>query len=118
MSPGIRRNDFSSIRDKTYLAYRIQSDDLKKLSTLQSLNGVDIPIAATILHFLQPDMYPLFDRHVKASLSKAGKWRLPISDGSENAWIEYVNIMRDLARDLGVSLRDLDKALWMYNRSS
>ena len=94
----------------------MENNDRVKLRILRLLRGVDIPIASTILHFLQPLLFPLFDVHVRSSLTKAGKWSRSIDDESEDAWLEYVDIMRDLSCNLGVGLRQLDKALWIYDR--
>ena len=33
-------------------------------------------------------------------------------------WLEYVDVCRALARDHGVSLRTLDKALWQYSKEA
>ena len=65
---------------------------------------------------MHPDKFPIFDVHVRKSLEKAGKWSRSENDANENAWSEYVDIMRDLSTNLGVSLRELDKALWACDK--
>ena len=112
----VRSNPFRLVMRATHLASEVESNDRLKLRILLLLDGVDVPIASTILHFLQPDRFPLFDAHVRSSLKKAGKWHRSVDDESEDAWLEYVNIMRELAGNLGVGLRELDKALWIYDR--
>ena len=52
----------------------------------------------------------------KEHFVRLGKWNRSVGDASDNAWLEYVDIMRDLSRRLGVSLRELDKALWAYDK--
>jgi len=111
-------NDEDLIKESTSSAYQA-SEKQQKLDILtkrKKLRGVGVPVASTILHFLHPDEFPIFDVHVRSSLKKAGKWERSVGDASDNAWLEYVDIMRDLSRRLGLSLRELDKALWAYDK--
>ena len=116
MANYVRSNPFRLVMRATHLASEVESNDRLKLRILLLLGGVDVPIASTILHFLQPDRFPIFDMHVRSSLEKAGKWHRSVDDESEDAWLEYVDVMRDLANNLGVGLRELDKALWTYDK--
>ena len=110
-----KSNDESLVKGATHLAYEVPHERLK-LHILKVLKGVGVPVASTFLHFLHPDKFPIFDVRVRSSLNKAGKWNRSVGDASDNAWLEYVDIMRDLSRRLGVSLRELDKALWAYDK--
>ncbi|MBA7685235.1 hypothetical protein ES703_93653 [subsurface metagenome] len=103
------------IKEATRLAYEA-SDKKPKLHILQILKGVQVPVASTILHFLHPNKFPIFDIHVRVSLKNAGKWKKSTDDASAEAWLEYIDLMRGLSNQLGVSLRDLDKALWAYDK--
>ena len=108
-------NDESLIKETTHLAYEVSHDRLK-LHILKMLKGVGVPVASTFLHFMHPDKFPIFDVRVRSSLAKATKWHRAIDDQSDDAWSEYVDIMRDLSKNLNVSLRELDKALWSYDK--
>lgn len=108
-------NDEKRIIEVTRSAYQA-SDEVLKLEILMSLRGVGVAVAATILHYLQPDVFPIFDYHARTSLQKAGRWSREIDDASVKAWLEYLKIMRGLSGHLGVSLRDLDKALFAYDK--
>ena len=110
-----KNNEESLVKKATSLAYEVSHEGLK-LHILKVLNGVGVPVASTFLHFLHPDKFPIFDIRVRSSLKKAGKWNRPVDDASNDAWLEYVYIMRDISGMLGVSLRELDKALWAYDR--
>jgi len=112
----VRSNHFTLIHRATRLVSEVENNDRLKLRILRLLRGVDIPIASTILHFLQPLLFPHFDRHVRSSLEKAARWNRSEDDESEDAWLEYVAIMRNLSRELGVGLHQLDKALWTYDK--
>jgi hypothetical protein len=52
----------------------------------------------------------------RTTLKKAGQWKRATRDNSVDAWEEYVATMRQLSERLGVSLRELDKALYAYDR--
>jgi hypothetical protein len=110
-----RRNDAALVREATRLASRTANEGLK-VHILTVLEGVNITVAAKILHFLSPRLFPIFDVRARTTLKRAGLWPRPVSDASVEAWEEYVRLMRRLSHRLRVSLRDLDKALFAYDR--
>ena len=110
-----KANEEQEVINRTRRAYEA-TDDLDKLKILLPLKGVGVPVASTILHYLQPNDFPIFDYHARTTLNKAGTWSRDIKDASAKSWLEYVNIMRDLSNELGVTLRDLDKALFAYDK--
>jgi hypothetical protein len=109
------RNDAQLVRETTYHASRIANERLK-VYVLTALDGVSITVAAAILHFFNPRLFPIFDVRVRTTLKKAGLWKRRAGDASIEAWGEFVSIMRKLSHRFRVSLRDLDKALYAYDR--
>jgi thermostable 8-oxoguanine DNA glycosylase len=110
-----KANQEKTIIQVTRLAYRMQGD-LNKLQILRSLRGVGIAVASTILYFLEPDRYAIFDYHVRNALNKKHCWDRGKDDNTERAWLEYVDVMRKLAAQIGVDLRTLEKALFAYDK--
>ena len=110
-----KSNDAALIEEATRLAYEA-TDERLKLHILKVLRGVNVAVAGTILHYLHPDRFAIFDIHARASLQKAGLWGTSVNDSSEKAWLKYTATMRNLSDTLGVSLRELDKALWAYDK--
>lgn len=108
-------NHESDVIEATRSAYQA-SDELVKLNILKKLKGVGVAVAATILHYLQSNTFPIFDYHARTTLKRAGFWNRSEDDASNQAWLEYTNIMRGLSARLNVSLRDLDKALFAYDK--
>ena len=106
-------NDENAIMEATRSAYQA-CNALSKLEILDRLKGVGVAVAGTILHYMQPDLFPIFDYHARNTLKEAGLWNR--SDSGKKAWLEYVEIMRLLSHRLDVSLRDLDKALFAYDK--
>jgi hypothetical protein len=109
------RNDPQLVRETTYHASRIANERLK-VYILTALDGVSVTVAATILHFFNPRLFPIFDIRARTTLKKAGWWKRRVDDASLDAWEDYVAVMRRLSRRFRVSLRQLDKALYAYDR--
>lgn len=115
-SGGYERNDPTLVRQATRLAYLATHDPLK-IHILSALDGVSVTVAATILHFFHPRLYPIFDVRVRTTLRKTGFFTgKRLAAASLESWQEYVRVMRRLSRRYRVSLRDLDKALHAYDR--
>ena len=108
-------NDDYEIIKATEAAY-LSSDELFKLKLLQTLHGVGVAVAGTILHYLQPDVFPIFDIHCRKVLKEATLWSRDKNDDGKQAWLDYLQIMRKLSNRLGVSLRNLDKAMFAYDK--
>jgi hypothetical protein len=105
----------------TALAFAARRDDLR-LRLLTLLNGVGVPVASTILHFAFPDTYPIMDVRAVTTLTRFGLWTGPdpaqpgFTGFSVADWEVYARLMREHARTLGVTLRELDKALWAFDK--
>ncbi len=113
--PAYERNPEARIIEATRLAYSAL-DPLVKLHVLIALEGVNVAVAACILHYLHPDRFPIFDIRARTTLKKQGMWNRRINDASDKAWEDYIGVMRQLSKRLGVSLRELDKALFAYDK--
>jgi len=119
--PHYESNDGALVREVSALAFAARRDDLR-LRVLTLLNGVGVPVASTILHFAFPDKYPIMDIRAVTTLTRFGLWTGPdpaqpgfIGFDVED-WQVYVRLMREHASRLGVTLRDLDKALWAFDK--
>jgi hypothetical protein len=110
-----QRSRSSLVRETTRLASRILNGRLK-VHVLMAIEGVDVTVAATLLHFFYPRRFPMFERRARVTLKRAGLWGRPPNDAGLDAWEDYVPVMRRLARRFRVSLRDLDKALVAYDQ--
>ena len=85
-----------------------------RIEVLLLLNGVRWPTASVILHFCHTDPYPILD--VRAL------WSLGIDANTVpynfEFWNEYTQFCRKLAQRAGVSMRELDRALWQYSKEN
>jgi len=111
-----KTNNEKTIIKATKSAYS-QADDLKKLTILKNnLKGVGTAVASTILYFLQPNDYPIFDYHVRNTLIKAGKLKQSKDNYSNSLWLKYVTTIRGLAKLHRRSIRETEKALFAYDK--
>jgi hypothetical protein len=108
--PQIARNSEAGVRGVTAAAFLARDDSLR-LRLLLGLRGVGVAVASVVLHFAEPARYPIYDVRVRAALRGIGVRRrfAPTADG----WVTYASTLRGLAARHRVSLRTLDKALWL-----
>ena len=100
-------DDFiKEITEKAFTA----KDDWTKMLTLTQLRGIGEPTGSAILHLLDKGQYPLLDIHALWSVGMEWTART-----SYPFWLDYVQFCRDIANRNGVSMRDLDRALWKYS---
>lgn len=93
--------------------------------TLRSMSGVGTPMASAILTVFDPSTFTVIDRRAVATLAQLDYRALgmPRPDWLDrpqpttSSWVyrEYVFLCRSISRELGVELRDLDRALWALN---
>jgi hypothetical protein len=89
-------------------------DERLRIGNLRLLDGVDYPTASVLLHFGHPDPYPILDVRALWSL---GLDELP-SSYSFDFWWAYVECCRRLATLSGLTMRDVDRALWTYSKQN
>lgn len=85
-----------------------------RIESLRLLNGVDFPVASTILHFgFDATQYPIIDFRALWSLYGIDRGKISYNFAF---WNNYRNHCLNLANDLGMTIRELDKALWQYSK--
>lgn len=112
----VNKNDEKFVKEVTKISLSTNDDKQLKIEVLTLLRGVGIRMASAILYFCFPKKYPIMDVRAWASLKKFKEIDGEIKDTFE-CWKRYTNICRKVAKQNGVSLRALDKALWQYNKN-
>ena len=84
-----------------------------RVEILTLLDGVSWPTASVILHFTHSDPYPILDYRALWTLGV----EKPPTYGFD-LWWAYTQYCRELAREVGVSMRGLDRALWQYSKEN
>ena len=80
------------------------------MDALLSLEGVGVPTGSALLHFAHPESYPILDVRALESLGRKSRGTYPVS-----FWVDYLTACRSLSSKCGVSIRELDKALWQWS---
>jgi hypothetical protein len=63
--------------------------------------------------FAFPNDYPIIDERALESLGQEAPRYYSL-----NFWTEYLDACRAIAKDVGVPIRTLDKALWQFSKES
>jgi hypothetical protein len=87
---------------------------------LGRLHGVADPMASALLMVWDPERHTVLDVRAVAALERFQrrgllKEEVPERDGLYPPYPAYLQCCRAIAKRLGVSLRDLDRALWKWN---
>lgn len=106
------QNDEKFIHEVTAVALKAENDRLR-IGALMLLDGVGLPTASVLLHFGHVEPYPILDFRALSTLNIS---RPPTYDFS--FWFEYVQICRKIAKECGVSMRVLDRALWEFSKQN
>lgn len=111
--PKVASNSAEYIEAVTRTALSTESEQLR-IEVLTLLNGVSWPTASVILHFCHREAYPILD--VRAL------WTLGVEASQVtynfDLWWEYTKVCRALATQTGLSMRELDRALWQYSKEN
>jgi hypothetical protein len=103
----------AEVADVTGVAFR-QDNEKLRICLLRAMDGVNWPVASTLLHVGMDPSYPILDFRALWSLGSGE----PSGPVSFEFWWAYVECCRALAEQAGVSVRELDKALWAYSEAN
>jgi hypothetical protein len=106
----LERNSEEFVEETTEIALRAKSEQLR-IGSLLLLSGVNWGLGSVILHTCHLDPYPILDWRALWSLSTR-----PPSFPTFDVWWHYTQFCRELAVQNGVTMRDLDRALWQYSK--
>ena len=84
-----------------------------RLESLLAVPGIGVPMASAILTVCYPDQFTILDWRAWEQLSAWQVDGLPDRCPADAAgYLQYCSTCRQLAHEFGLSLRDLDRALW------
>jgi hypothetical protein len=104
------QNDARTVEETTARAIEA-TDEAARMEAMLELRGVGVPTASSLLQFAFPDDYPILDVRALESLGQKRRPAYPVS-----FWVGYLDACRALAREAGVGIRVLDKALWQHSK--
>ena len=113
----VRTNPREHIQDVTRLAF--SSRESLRVPLLCILNGVRIPTASAILTVWRPTEYTIYDVRIRDAILSVSHHLLTDEavEAARNSYSTYLDVARKIANELDVSLRDLDKALWTWDKN-
>lgn len=106
------KNEASEVEEITRFALSAKSERAR-ITSLLGLEGVSWPTASVLLHYGHSDRYPILDFRALWSL---GVDKVPHYNFA--FWMEYVNKCRELTSVNGMTMRELDRALWQYSKEN
>ncbi len=108
-----KENTSEAIKETSKEALTL-TDENRKISLLCELQGVSIATASALLSVIDPDNYPIIDARCTQALKDLGyiKWE----NINYNNWLEYLAIIRKIAKENNLSAREVEKGLFAYNR--
>jgi hypothetical protein len=110
-------NSASSVRRAMTTVFATEDED-RRLAELTSLHGVAVPTASAILTMIDPKNYGVIDIRVWQLLHEIGSVTKRASGqgfDSQN-WLQYLQILRDHAKQLKVNVRRIEKALFEFHK--
>lgn len=112
-------NTETEIIEITKQSFKTQNEKLK-IHILSALSGVKYPGASAILMFYEPANYPVIDIRVWQQLynSKFLNNNPKGQNFTLNQWIDYLTIIRNIASELKISARQVEKRIFDYDRNT
>ncbi len=91
-----------------------EHEEGRKMDLLCQLEGVSVPTASALLTIVYPERYAVIDVRCLEQLRNMGH---PIGNyPSLKTWVTYLDIIRDWAKDNGVTPREMDMAFFAMHR--
>jgi thermostable 8-oxoguanine DNA glycosylase len=88
----------------------VNTQDIERaFRELESLNGIGLPLASAILTAIFPEQFTVIDIIALRALGAPEKTSL-----SMPLYLSYLTFCSEQARRIGISLRDMDRALWQW----
>ncbi len=136
--PDINRGDLRRVALwKINRVLEISKETIKKLNKLASMkevsiddpfvkdligdlldsDGVDLPMASTILKFVRPDIFPIIDvRAYRALTGRRPYFRDWSLSSKYTRYVEYTKRLKEIAKKRGKLLEKIDEQLYEFDR--
>lgn len=109
----MRRNDPADVIDVSAMAFKSQTPSRLRHRILTLLSGVGVPVASAVLTVWDPTAHTVTDWRARGSLARLEG--VP-DDVPDLPYVAYNEWSVETAAQLGVTLRDLDRALWSWSK--
>lgn len=113
----IRHQDPQMVKSISRLALRLKDDEYST-RILLALRGVGTPTASAILSMAYPQRYGVIDRRAWSSLHRLGLFATKKHTFRVSDYVRYLTAIRTIARESNLTPRQVDIALWQYDKES
>lgn len=108
------RNSENMVRAVSSLALSLSTEEAFRVRLLTTLEGVAVRTASALLHLGHREPYPILDRY---ALKSVGGYKEKEPSYYDPIWMPYVKFCRELAQEVGVDMRTLDRAFWAWGKN-
>jgi thermostable 8-oxoguanine DNA glycosylase len=106
------KNTDEEIADALRLAVSAKTER-GAMASLMGLEGVNVAVASAVMTAIRPRRYTVIDFRALHSLGVENRNGLSLG-----FYLEYLEFCRSLAKEQGVTLRELDRALWRWSKEN
>jgi len=103
-----KENTNHEVKEISRVSFHSKSDRLR-IGVLMALHGVNWPMASVILHFAFRNRYPILDVRAMSTVGGSTSYNF-------ERWMEYVYLCRKKAKECNITMRELDRSLWQYDK--
>ena len=126
----LKKNSPAEVREQSGRAFTA-NDDEARVAALSELTGVRVPVGSTILAMWKPKQHAIIDFRALRALPAAKPHLVELDDYTQfaeflelfrtygsapSAYAFYVEHVRSLAKESDLLPREVDMALWEYDR--
>jgi hypothetical protein len=109
----VQLNQFPTYKKTISDAIRVEKE--QKLSVLCQLRGIGAPVGSTLLHFINPNEFPIIDVRTVETLHYAGLLKSRSTDLRQYPAFT-AEMLKIASENATFSLRELDRALFAYHK--
>lgn len=128
----LKENNQIFVERRSAVAFQTSNDE-KKIEELTELTGAKVPLASTILTMYDPANYAVVDNRTFRALGAAEPRLLDSQmypdyaefiehlqnyNSAPKAYSFYIDVIRQIAQREGILPREVDMALWAYDKHS
>jgi len=107
---GIRKSR-KSVKQIMREVYNVKTQE-EKIKILINIKGIGLPIASAILTVCYPEKFTVLDYRVWDILFRDKRVKSKSVPNTISRYLDYVRVCKNYAKELKLSLRDFDKAMW------
>jgi thermostable 8-oxoguanine DNA glycosylase len=88
------------------------------LKALLGVNGVDLPMASTILRFMNPKVFQIIDRHAYRAVygKKYPLYQATPTERKISIYFDYISDLIELCKSKGLAFTTIDRLLYMFDK--